>query len=86
MLWKPGPQLFIAEWLSKNNHYEGKHEKIPGIVLNINVIVVCTDIQECMMAKEIIYTKQDDNHLSALTPYVIHGSPLTMAEVKKELQ
>ena len=28
ILYKPGPEIFIADWLSRNNHVEGKDKPI----------------------------------------------------------
>ena len=51
--------------------------------LNINIIKTCTDILECMMVEEDRYTTLEDDHISALSTYVIHGRQSTRAEVKK---
>ena len=85
---KPGPFLFIADWLSRNNHNKVKDERDSGDELNITAIVVCLDISECMSAKEIMNAKKDDDHLYAYPPttYMIHGWPLTTTEVNEELQ
>ena len=38
ILYKPGPQLFIADWLSRHNHKTNRDEEIPGISVTINTI------------------------------------------------
>ena len=50
--YKPGLQLFIADWLSRHNHNKGKDEEILAANLNINSTETCTDIQECMIEDE----------------------------------
>ena len=45
----PGPQLFIADLLSKHNHSENRDGEISGMSLNITVIEAYTEILECMM-------------------------------------
>ena len=50
ILYKPGPQLFIVDWLSRYNHNESKDEEIPGMTLNINVVDIYANILECIMA------------------------------------
>ena len=32
----PGSQLYTANWLSRDNHTEGKDDEITGMNLNIN--------------------------------------------------
>ena len=59
--------------LSRHNNTEGKDEEIAWIQLNINVIETSTDIPECMMAEEIRYAPQVDDHLDTLTVYMING-------------
>ena len=54
--------------------------------LNINNIEVCTDIPECITAKEIKHTIQNDDSLKEQMTYLIHEWPLARGEVKDELQ
>ena len=68
------------------NHREGKDKEIVGMNLNINAIETCMDIPECMSTEEMRHTTQVDDHLNALTMYVIHGPPSTRADVKEEIQ
>ena len=75
ILYKPGAQLYTADWLSRHNHTEGKDEEIAGMNMNINVVEIWTDIPECMMAEEIRHDVQADNHLNTLTAYVINDWP-----------
>ena len=42
ILHRPGLQFYIADWLSRHNHSEDKHEEITGMNLNINSIETCT--------------------------------------------
>ena len=59
ILYKWGPQLFIADWLTRYNPDEDKDEKIPGMNLYINAIETCTDILECMRVEEIRHAMQE---------------------------
>ena len=86
ILYKPGLQLYTVNWLSRHNHSEGKDEEITGMNLNINAIKMCTDIPECTTVEEIRHTTQVDDHLNALTAYVINGWSSTRGEVKEEIQ
>ena len=35
IIYNPGPHLFIADWLSRQNHKENKDAQIPGMQLNM---------------------------------------------------
>ena len=38
IIYKPGPCLFIADWLSRQKHKGNKVEKMTGMQVNINII------------------------------------------------
>ena len=44
IIYKPGLDLFIANWLSRQNHTENKDEEIPDMPLNIDAIQTMTNI------------------------------------------
>ena len=58
IVYKPEAQSFIADWLPRHNHNEGKDEEIPGMALSINAMEMCQDIPQYMTAKEIKYAMQ----------------------------
>ena len=43
------------------------------MTVNINTIETCTDTPECMMVEESRYETKEDEHIGALSTYVIHG-------------
>ena len=86
ILYNPGSQLFIADWISKDSHSENKDEKILGMRLNINGIDMCTDIPKSMMAEEIRCAPIEDDHINTFFTFVPHQMLLTRAEVIKEIQ
>ena len=49
----PGPDLFIADWLSRQNHKEDKDQEIAGMQVNVNTVETATNIPECMMMHEL---------------------------------
>ena len=53
ILHKPGPALFIADWLSRQNNKENEDDEIPGIKISITAIDTAMDIQKCMTIQEI---------------------------------
>ena len=56
ILYKPGPDLYIADWLSRNHHVENKDWEIAGLnvsMLAINTsmgISICTSIENIQAA------------------------------------
>ena len=36
MIYKPAPDLFIADWLSRQNHKKDEDEEIAGMQVNVN--------------------------------------------------
>ena len=52
IIYKPGPDLFIADWLSRQNHKEDMDEEIVGMQVKINHIETATNITECKMIHE----------------------------------
>ena len=42
ILYKPSPELYIADWLSHNNHTENREQEITG--MNVNIPTICTAV------------------------------------------
>ena len=59
MICKPGLDLFIADWLSRQNN---KDEEIAGMDIKINAIYMTTDIPNCMNSQEIQQATANDDH------------------------
>ena len=72
---KPGSDLFIADWVSRQSHKEDKDEEIAGIQVNINTIETATNIPECMMIYELQHETATDNHLQQLKEFITKGWP-----------
>ena len=54
ILYKPGPNLYIADWLSQNNHTENRDQEITGMnmyAISISVNApLCTSIEDIQAA------------------------------------
>ena len=48
MIYKPGPDIFIADWLSRYNHIEGKDKPIKDMDIWVDAKQSATDILECI--------------------------------------
>ena len=73
IIYVSGLDLFIADWLTRQNHKENKDEEVQGMNININAIHMITDISKCMTAQEIQHGTAEVDHLQQLTTCVIRG-------------
>ena len=78
IIYKPGPKIFIADWLSQHNHKEGKDKSIRDMDIRIDAIQSVTDIPECISIKQIQQTSVQDKLLQCLKNSIIVGWPSTM--------
>ena len=53
IIYKPGPDIFIADWLSRHNHIEGKDKPIKDMDIQVDAIQSATDVPECVSVVEI---------------------------------
>ena len=86
IIYKPGPQIFIADWLSRQNHKEGKDRPIQDIGLWVNAIQAITDLPKCISIPEMQQASSQDDHLQLLQRYIIAGWPDTRDKLSKELK
>ena len=63
IIYKPGPEIFIADWLSQHNNEEGKDKPIKDMDIRIDPIQSATDIPECMSIAQIQQASTQDDHL-----------------------
>ena len=63
IIYKPGPEIFIADWLSRHNHTEGKDKPIKGMDIQVDMIHTTMDMPECVSMAEIQQASSLDNHL-----------------------
>ena len=66
ILYKPGPEIFIADWLSRNNHIEGKDRPIKIINIQGDAIQTSVDMPECISIEEIQHSSLQNVHLQQL--------------------
>ena len=63
IIYKPGPEIFIADWLSRNNHVEGKDKPIQDMDICMDTIQNSIDMLECISMAEIQQASSQDDHL-----------------------
>ena len=72
-IYKPGLDLFIVVWLSRQNHKVNKGTQILGMQLNIDAIQTTTNIPDCMTIHKLKQAMSQDEHLQCLKEYIIKG-------------
>ena len=77
IIYKPGPEIFIADWLSRHNHIEGKDKPIKGMDVQVDAIQSATDMPECISMAEIQQVSSLDDHLQQVKCFIIAGWPDT---------
>ena len=85
IIYKPGPEIFIADWLSRHDHIEGKDKPIKGMDTQVDAIQSVTDMLECGSTAEIQASSQDD-HLQQLKSFIIAGWSDTKDELHADLR
>ena len=86
IIYKPGPDIFIAEWLSRHNHAEGKDQPIKGMGLQVDIIQTMTDMPECLSMTELKHASSHDTHLQKLKHCIITGWPHSKDKISEELK
>ena len=86
IIYKPGPEIFIADWLSRHNHAEGKDKPIKGMDIQVDAMQAATDMPECISMAEIQQASSLDNHLQQLIGIIITGWPDSRDELHADLQ
>ena len=46
IIYKPGPDLYIVEWLSYNNHTENRDQEITGMKVNVHATSTLLNIHQ----------------------------------------
>ena len=80
ILKKPGPDLYIADWLSHHNHIVNRDQEISGMNISIYVINITEDIPICMLQKKAL--TDEDGKLQMFKRYIIRGWPQTKEGVE----
>ena len=86
IIYKPGPEIFIADWLSRHNHTEGKDKPIKGMDIQADALQTTTDMPECASVAEIQQASSLNNHLQQLKGIIITGWPDNRGELHADLQ
>ena len=86
ILYKPGPEIFIADWLLRNNHVEGKDKPIKDMDIWVDAIQSLVDMPECIFIEEIQQASLQDVHLQQLKTFITAGWPHTKDELHTDIR
>ena len=75
IVYKPSPEIFIADWLSRNNNVEGKDKPIKDMDIQVDSIQKSIDMPKCISMEEIQQASSQDDHLQQLKKFIIAGWP-----------
>ena len=71
ILYKPGPDLYIACWLSNHNLSENKDQEIAGLNINIHTLSMEIDVPVCTSVEDIRNVMSTHSELQMLQTYII---------------
>ena len=86
IVYKPGHEIFIADWLSRHNHAEGKDKAIKSMDIQVDTIQNATDMLECLSIAEIQQASSQDDQLQQLKSLIIAGWPYRRDELHADLR
>ena len=73
ILYKPGSELYIVDWLSYHHHVENKDQEIPGMNASICNIRTSVDVPVSTSIEDIQAATEEDPELQMLQKYIIKG-------------
>ena len=85
ILYKPGSELFIADWLSQT-HLENQDQEIPGLNVGIPTISTLVDVPICASIEDIKEAIEEDIELEMLKRYIIDRLPDSRKAVEKGVE
>ena len=75
IIYRPGPDLYIMDWISCNNYAENRDQEIAGMRANVNAILTSVNIQVCISIQDIQTATHEDAHIQEVKGYWIQGLP-----------
>ena len=73
ILYKPDPELYIADWLSQNNHEENTDKEMQSLIINFNAIEAAVDLPVCTSTHNVQEVTARDVHLQGLKTSRLKG-------------
>ena len=73
ILYKPGPDLYIASLLFCHNQTENKDKKVAGMSISIHTFSMAMDVPVCTSIEDFRNVISIDTELQILHEYIIRG-------------
>ena len=86
ILYKPGPQLYIADWLSQNSNAESREQEITVMHVNMHAINSTVDSQICTFIEDMQTSTNEVLDLQRLKAYIIRGYSHTKDYAEHSIQ
>ena len=86
ILYKPGPEIFIADWLSQHNHKENKDKAIHRMDVEVNAVQTLTDVPECMSIQQIWQATAQGEHLQQIKCFILAGWPESKDQLHQDIR
>ena len=83
-LYKLGPELYIADWLSVLNHVENQDQEISGMNVSGHTINTAVDVPRCTSIEDIKAATKEDLQLQLFKRYKIKGWSHTKEALEPE--
>ena len=83
IIYKPGPDIYIVDWLSRQNNAENKDGETAGMQLRINAIDATTNIPAYLTIQHIQEATLNDIHLKDHKVHFTYGSLPSIADVQQ---
>ena len=86
IIYKPGPEIFIADWLLRHNHAERNNKAIKGMDILVDTMQNAMDMLECLSMADIQQVSSQDNHIQQLKSLIIAGWPDSRDKLHADLR
>ena len=86
IMYKPGPELFITDWLSRHNYMEDKATQIHCMDIKVDAIQTKTNILECISILQIQQATAQDDHLQTIEGNIIVGWPENKDQIPHDIR
>ena len=73
ILYKPGPDLYIVDWLSWHNNTENRDQEMAGMSITMHTIGIVGDIRVCTLIEDIRAAVSEDAELQMLQEHITKG-------------
>ena len=86
ILYMTGPDLYIANWLFRENQTKNKDEEMKGMKLSIYMITAMADIPSYMSIHNILKATQNGKYLQEMKELIVKGWPFHRNEMRLDLR